>query len=152
MSIRIQAEISGYKGPAVNVLGALDPESGLFIVAKELKLGERLEGALVVSNDPRSQRRDRLFTEEDLQEAIRLFFRAQSNGLIELLPATTKHEPSHRIEADGIGEKGTKYRLSPDMTNGNIAVLALAATADGTFKAQAATDFCDELAAMFLTI
>jgi hypothetical protein len=151
-AIRVQAEITGYKGPAVNLMGALDPASGLLVVARELKLGERIDGVIVTSNDPRSERRDRLFTEDDLQEAIRLFFRSQSTGMIELLPNVAKHEPAHRIENDGIGENGTKYRLNPDITNGAIAVLALVALADGTFKAQSATDFCNDLADMFASI
>ncbi|MEJ7804441.1 MAG: hypothetical protein WKG03_00755 [Telluria sp.] len=152
MTIRIQAEISGYGGPAVNVLGALDPESGLLIVARELKLGERLDDVLVVSNDPRAERRDRLFSEDDLQDAIRLFFRAQSTGMIELLPTVSKFEPAHKIESNGIDENGTKYRLSPDITNGNIAVLALTKLADATYRAQSATDFAEEMASLFLSI
>jgi hypothetical protein len=134
------------------LLGALDVDSGLFIVAKELKFGERPDGAVIVSNDPRSEQRDSLFTEEKLQDAIRLFFRAQATGVVELLPTVTKHEPSHRIESDGIGEKGTRYRLSPDITNGNVAVLALLSASDSTYRAQAATDFSTELAEMFMTI
>lgn len=152
MTIRIQAEITGYGGPAVNLLGALDPDSGLLIVAKELKFGERMEGTIVVSNDSRSERRDKLFSEDDLQDAIRLYFRSLSTSLVELLPTVTKHEPGHRIENDGIGENGTKYRLSPDITNGNVAVLALTFVADSAYRAQAATDFSEELADLFTSI
>lgn len=151
-SIRIQAEITGYQGQAINLLGALDTDSGLFIVAKELPIGERTEGAIVVSNDPRSERRDSMFTEDRIQEAIRLFFRAQATGMIELLQSMSKHDPAHRIEAGGMDENGTKYRLSPDVSNGNIAVLALLCTADITYKAESATDFSNELAEMFMSI
>jgi hypothetical protein len=152
MTIRVQAEVTGYGGPAVNLLGALDPDSGLLIVAKELPIGERQDDATVTSNDPRAERRDRLFSEDDLQDAIRLFFRAKSTAMIELLPTVTKHEPAHKIETNGMDENGTKYRLSPDITNGNIAVLALAALADHAYKAQSATTFSNELADFFATI
>lgn len=152
MTIRLQAEVSGYKGPAVNIMAALDPDSGYLVVARELKMGERISGVLVTSNDPRAQQRDRLFTEDDLQEAIRLYFRAQSTGMVELTPNVSKHEPAHKIENDGINENGTKYRLNPDITNGSIAVLALIHLADSTYKAQAATNFCTELADMFFAI
>jgi len=152
MTVRLQAEVTGYGGPAANLLGALDADSGLLIVAKELKFGERLDGTMVTSNDPRSERRDRLFTEDDLQDAIRLFFRAQSTAMIELLSPVTKHEVAHKIEKNGVDENGTKYRLSPDITNGNVAVLALVAMADRAYKAQSATDFSQELADLFMSI
>lgn len=152
MTIRVQAEITGYSGPAVNLLGALDPDSGLLIVAKELKMGERLDDALVASNDPRAERRDRLFGEDDLQDAIRLYFRALSTGMVELLPGVAKHEVANRIENSGINERGTTYRLSPDITNGSIAVLALVLLADNAYKAQSATDFSNELTELFMSI
>jgi hypothetical protein len=151
-TIRIQAEITGYGGPAANLLGALDSESGLLIVAKELDMGERQPDALVASNDPRSERRDRLFTEADLQDAIRLYFRATSTGMIELLANVAKHEVAHRIQKSGINENGTRYELSPEITNGSVAVLALVLLADNAYKAQSATDFSSELAEFFLSI
>lgn len=151
-SVRIQAEITGYQGKAVSLLGALDTESGLFIVAKELQVGDRPEGAIVVSNDPRSERRDSLFCEEKMQDAIRLFFRAQATGMVELLASMSKHDPAHRIEAGGLDEHGTKYRLSPDVSNGNVAVLALIHAADNAYKAQSVSDFSAELAEMFISI
>jgi hypothetical protein len=151
-TVRLQAEVTGYSGPAVNLLGALDPDSGLLIVAKELAVGERLDGSMVTSNDPRSERRDRLFSEDDLQDSIHLFFRAKSTAMLELLPHVAKHEPAHRIETNGMDENGTKYRMAPDITNGNVAVLALTALADRAYKAQSATSFSQELADMFLSI
>ncbi len=151
-TVRIQAEITGYGGRVANVLGALDMESGLFIVAKELAAAERVEDAIVVSNDPRAERRDSLFDEDKLQNAIRLFFRAQATSMIELLPNVTKFDPSHKIEANGLDEKGSKYRLSPDVSNGNVAVLALMDAADRAYGAQAATEFSDELAGLFMSI
>lgn len=151
-TIRIQAHVTGYSGKAANVLGALDMESGLFIVAKELGPDERMDDVIVVSNDPRAERRDSLFDEDKLQNSIRLFFRAQATGMIELLPGVSKFDPSHKIEADGVGENGSKYRLSPDISNGNVAVLALLDAADRAYKAQSATDFSDELADLFMSI
>jgi hypothetical protein len=151
-TIHLQAEITGYGGPAVNLLGGLDPESGLLIVAKELKMGERKPDALVVCNDPRSERRDRLFGEGDFQDAIRLYFRATSTGMIELVPNMAKHEVAHRIQKSGINENGTRYELSSDITNGSVAVLALTLLADNAYKAQSATEFANEMAEFFLSI
>lgn len=151
-TVLIQAEVSGYQGRAANLLGALDTESGLLIVAKELAAGERTEGATVISNDPRAERRDGLFTEDRLTDAIRLYFRATATDMVELHEGMSKHDPAHKIQRDGVGEGGTKYQLSPEVTNGNVAVLALIEAADKTYKAQAASDFSGELASLFLSI
>lgn len=150
--VLIQAEVSGYQGRATNLLGALDTDSGMLIVVKELSVGERTANAIVISNDPRTERRDGLFTEDKLQDAIRLFFRATATEMVELHESMSKHNPAHKIQRDGIGENGTKYQLAPEVTNGNVAVLALIEAADKTYKAQSASDFSGELASLFLSI
>jgi hypothetical protein len=150
-AIVIQAQITGYDGRAVNLLGALDTDTGYIMVHEELRANERNETAIFVTNDPRAER-DSLFTEEKLQEAIRLFFRAKASDLLELDESLSKHDPSHKIENDGVDERGSKYRLAPEITNGNVAVLAIMSAANGSYNAQAATDFSGEMAEMFLTI
>ncbi len=151
-TVLIQAEVSGYQGKSANLLGALDTDSGLLVVAKELFTGERKDGAVVVSNDPRAERRDSLFTEDKLQDAIRMYFRTTSNELVDLHATVSKHDPRHKIQMDGVGENGTKYVLSPDVTNGAVAVLAMVEAACKTYTVQAASDFSDELASLFLSI
>jgi hypothetical protein len=150
--IRVQAIVSGYQGAAVNLLGALDPKTGLFIVAKEQGIDERTEGALTVSNNTRLEDRDRLFDEDKLQRAIHLFFSLRGQGLLELLPAVTKHDPGTRIESDGMNERGTKYRLAPEMSNGNVAVLALIEAADVALAADTTVSSADEIADMYGTL
>lgn len=150
--IRIQAEINGYAGKAVNLLGALDLDSGLLIISKDLPAGERSEEALIIANDPRCQHRDTLFDEELLQDAIRLYFRAKSTGMVELLPAIAKHDPAHKIENDGVGENGTKYRLAADISNGHIGVLALLLQAENANKGNEVASFSQDLAELFMTI
>lgn len=151
-TVLLQAEISGYQGRVANLLGALDTDSGMLIVAKELPLGERHAGATMISNDPRAERRDALFSEDRLQDAIRLYFRATATEMVQLHAGATKHDPRHKIQTDGVGEHGTKYLLSPDVGNGHIAVLALIDAANNTYNAQAASDFSAELANLFLSI
>lgn len=151
-TVRIQSIATGYKGKAANLLGALDTDTGLLIVAKELLPGQVAEGALLVTNDPRSEQRDSLFSEEKLQDAIRLFFRAKANGTFEVMAALTKHDPDHMIEVQSIEERGSRYRLNPDFTNGNAAVLAMLDAAHRAHTAQEVADFADELAEFFITI
>jgi hypothetical protein len=147
----MQAEIVGYFGHPVNLLAMLDPTSGYLIISDELTPGERLDGALVVTNDARSNR-DRLFTEDDFQDAIRQFFSAKHTGVLEIMSAVSKHDPQARIQTAGFNESGTRYELSTDTTNGNVAILALVNAANITLKANDAMDMGSEMASMFMSI
>jgi hypothetical protein len=150
MSI-MQAEIGGYFGKSVNLIAALDPDSGLVIVSKELTLGERVPGAPFVTNDPRSER-DRLFTEDRFSDAIRHYFRAISTGLLELTPAVPKHDPKHKIETDSMNENGARYRLHPDTSNGNVAVLAIMEASNLSRSAMGTSQAAMKMRDMFLSI
>jgi hypothetical protein len=150
--IMIQARIAGYFGPAVNLLAALEPESGLVIVSKELPLNERREGTLFTTNDPRANGRDRLFSEDKIEDAIHRFYRARAIGTLELLPAMQKHDPANRIESDGMDKSGTKYRLASEISNGAIAVLAIMDAAGVSQKVEDVSAMCDEISAMFFSI
>jgi hypothetical protein len=149
--ITMQAEIVGYFGAPVNIRAMLDSASGFLIVSDELPRGERVGGALVVTNDPRGER-DRLFTEDDFQDAIRQFFSTKQMGFLEILAPCVKHDPQARLQVAGFNESGTRYELSPDTTNGNVAVLALVNAANLTLKANDAMSMGEEMAAMFLSI
>ncbi|WP_454056818.1 hypothetical protein [Cupriavidus sp. Marseille-Q8015] len=150
-SVLIQAEISGYEGPAVNLLAALDTASGFLVIDAELPVGERVAGAMIVTNDPRAER-DQLFTEEALQDAIRNFFRLTSLELVDMEPATAQHNPRNSIEAQGVDERGTRYRLMPGIRNGAIATLALVHAANAAYNFEAMNDFGADLVEMFATI
>lgn len=144
MSI-MQAEIGGYFGKSVNLIAALDPDSGLVIVSKELTLGERVPGAPFVTNDRR-------FTEDRFSDAIRHYFRAISTGLLELTPAVPKHDPKHKIETDSMNENGARYRLHPDTSNGNVAVLAIMEASNLSRSATGTSQAAMEMRDMFLSI
>ncbi|WP_175785278.1 hypothetical protein [Burkholderia ambifaria] len=148
----IQASITAYQGPSANLLGAYDSDTGLLIVERELARDERIDDAVFVTDDPRAEDRDRLFNEDNLQAAIRSFFRAKHSGLVELEKSVKRHDPEHKIEAEGVTEQGSKYRVNPEATNGQIAVLAMMDAVAVAGHAEAASDFADNLIDMFLTI
>jgi hypothetical protein len=149
--VHIQAEITGYAGQAVNLRAALDPASGYIMISKELPFGERIPGALVVTNNTRGER-DRLFTEDDFSTAIRQYFSVQAMKLLELLSAVSKHDPQLKIQTAGFNEGGTRYELSTETTSGNVAVLAIINAAHLTQNANDAMDFAGEISDMFLSI
>lgn len=157
--ITLQVEINGYKGPAVNLLAACDAgepgdaeATGLVIVSQELPPGSREPGAMVTSNDPRAAARDLLFDESMIAAAIDLYFRAESTGMLELLAPVQKHNPSGAVQVRGVAAAGTRYELNPDLTNGQVAVLALMYASHRSLSVEDTTDFADEMADMYFSI
>lgn len=150
--ITLQAAITGYKGQAANLLAAVDGDSGLVIVSQEVAIGGRTPGALLVSNDPRAAERDMLFDEGKLAGAIERYFRAEATGMVELLAAVQRHKPTNQIQVAGIDASGTRYQLSPEITNGQVAVLAIMYAATNSLSIEETADFAQEMADMFMTI
>lgn len=125
--MKILVSIGGYGGTGASpiTLAALrDDATGVLSVAKGVKYrDEPLVGFAFVTN-MRLPNYDCLFTEEHLQSAILAYKEGEGLGTFLIDDEVAKHRP--RIETDGIDTKGQKYRLAPDFTNGEMAVLALA--------------------------
>lgn len=124
--ILIRVNISGYKGAAASVFSAFDAQAGILSVARESPSIESDDrpGFLRISNQVTDPHRDALFVEDELSDAIRAYFDLRGCGRLILSEALRRHDPSNRIESDGVDERGTKYRISQDITCGQIAVLA----------------------------
>ncbi|WP_244118704.1 hypothetical protein [Burkholderia gladioli] len=118
-------------------------------IAKGPPLEHRIPGALIVSNNPRLDDRDRLFDEDKLQAAIRRFHSLTTTRLIKFEPDAMKHNPSNWIEPDTMNERGTRYRLNPDIGNGAIAVLAMVEAINVSLGAAEMMDASDEIEAMY---
>lgn len=152
-SISMQATIGGLAaraGGAWSVFGELDLATGVLLVdvVKPHPPGtpeKRLHDAAFVTNNTNTDDHDLLFTEADLQDAISDFYAFAGRGLLVLDDAVKSHDPESRIESDGLDEHGRKYRISPDMTNAQIAVIVLCwfATRQAGFSRQ--IDAFDEL-------
>ncbi len=154
-SIAVQAQIVGYHGRPVNLLGMLDRQTGLILIGKELEVNHRQQGALFVTNDaqdPQTAMRNQLFSTEDLRDVIELYFAVDSTGRLAKVASTERHKPAHKIERDGYDERGARYRLADDVSNGNVAVLAIVWSIAQAELAQEGIDFCGEMAEMFVTI
>jgi len=122
--MKIMASVSGFSGEKVTLLAFLDPATGVLAIAKKTREFREVgdEGYAFVTNT-RTEAYDCLFTEEHWEQAIRDFTVAEGNESLKLGDEAARFTP--RIETDGVGEKGQKYRLHADLTNGEIAVLAL---------------------------
>lgn len=124
--VLIRVNVTGYKGAGVSIFAAFDAQASVLSVARELGSLELIDrpGFLRISNQIDDPHRDALFTEDNLSEAIRCYYDMRGAGRLVMAPALQRHDPSNRIEADGVDERGTKYRISPEITCGQVAMLA----------------------------
>lgn len=134
-SVRLQCSIGGFAPAgaavdAITVLGEMDLPTGVLLIdiARTVQRGRpevRVADSVVCTNNPASEDRDVLFTGEDIRAAIEDYFDFNGRGLLVLEGSTERLNPSAKIEPDGIDERGRKYRFAPDITNGQIAIIAL---------------------------
>ena len=148
--MRIQAVIGSYRDAPTTLLGLLDENTGVLVIAKQVPYGEEKlapDMALVSNLDLES--RDWRFTDDHIQEAIIRFFTRSAQGTISIPRDLTRIDPTSKIEMDNIDVTGRKYRLSPDIANAQIAVLAMVAYADKYSGISAALTAADEMLDIF---
>jgi hypothetical protein len=132
--MKIVVTVGGYGGAgskSISLAAMRDDATGILSVAKEVKYREsapeptpeKPERWAFVTN-MRLPNYDCLFTEEHLQAAILAYREGDGMGTFVIDDEVAKYRP--RIEVDGIDTNGQKYRLASDITNGEMAVLALA--------------------------
>ena len=133
-SIRLQASIGGLAAGgqmgAETVLGEIDVSTGVLLIdaAATVRPGHtevRRKGCAVLTNNAGADDRDSLFTDADIRDAINDYFGFAGRGLLVLDDAVARLNPATKIEADGLDEHGRKYRIAQDMSNGQLAVIAL---------------------------
>jgi hypothetical protein len=122
--MKIMASVSGFSGDSVTLLAFLDPATGVLAIAKKTQEFREVgdEGYAFVTNT-RTESYDCLFTEDHWAQAMRDFKVAEGSETVKLGAEATRFTP--RIESDGVDDHGQKYRLHEDLTNGEVAVLAL---------------------------
>ncbi len=117
--------------PPTTALGMVDPATGaLTVVGTTPKACGRRDGLAYVTDDPRAADLDMRFGAVQVPGAIADFRRLVSMGLLTLGERVQVINPGLKIEVDGLDERGKPLlRVAPDITNGHMAVLALAALA-----------------------
>lgn len=151
MATIIRVNIAGYGERPASVFGAYDPVTGVLAIAREgaMESDER-PGMLRVTNGQTDEWADATFTEEHMREAIQAYFDLQSRRLIIITPKAARVTPDSRIERDGMDDRGTKYRINPDITCGQVAVLVAAWFANIQRSAGKVSDAMEEF--RFMTI
>lgn len=128
--MKLQVLISGFMGQATTLLCVVDDDTGVLTIGKQVPFSEaRMEGFALASNMDLPEC-DYLFTDKHLRDAIRSYFSRGGQDMVAFAPSLVRYKPDNRIEKDAVDESGPRYRISPDIDNGQIAVLAAVAFAD----------------------
>lgn len=123
-AVKMRINVAGYLGNAVSMMCAFDAATDVLLVARagEYEAGDRA-GFLRITTQDKDAFYDAIFPEEEMREAITAYFGLDSLNLINLTDSVRQHEPKNRIERNGIDDHGPVYRINPEITNGQIAVL-----------------------------
>ncbi len=124
---KIQASFRGFSGKACTVYAAYDSKSNFLVISKETEFrADRFNDCVIISNVDLPDR-EVLFENDQMNDAIQSYFELSNSNLLEVSDAASRCNPSNTIERDGINEQGKSiYRISDQITNGQIAALAIA--------------------------
>jgi len=115
---------------ATTLFGEFDPDTGVLLIAEERaeKPGRPIgvdEDSMVATNIANLPEYDVLFDEDDMRAAIVAFFNLYQSGLVVLEQSVRHLNPQSKVEPDGVDEHGRKYRVMPDITNGQTAAIVM---------------------------
>jgi hypothetical protein len=142
----IQSTIGGYQGTPVTILGVYDENTGsLTIVSQKEYTESRLRPDVALVTNLQLPEHDSFFGDEKLSEAITHFFVRKAQGTLILDPKLSRYNPENKLQLKGVNEGGKSYEISPDIDNGQIAVLAMVAYVDAAAAHSAVCDAWDLL-------
>lgn len=147
--MKVQVNITGFQGPAITLLCVIDDDTGVLTVGKQAEYTEkRMKGFALAANMDLPDC-DFMFTDKHLRDAIRSYFSRVGQDTVAVVPALARYLPDNRIEKDAVDESGPRYRISPDVDNGQIGVLAAVAFADAQRPIGAAMSAMQELSEFY---
>lgn len=147
--VKFQVSIAGYNGPATTLHGVIVVADNVLVLASEHPLEEaRRDGFGMITNIDLASV-DYRFTDQLMREAIISYFVRQSQQTLDIVDKLARHAPGNSITNDGYDERGPRYRISPDITNGQIAVLAACAFADVQSPVAKAISMMDDITALY---
>lgn len=155
MITKLQASFSGYQGKPATIFSVYDDESMILAISIEKEFTREAQPDCVIITNDSLQDYDVLFGEKQILEAIESYYAmvkgVAADGVTKRLifsERAQRADPVTAIEVDGMNESGQRYRISPDMTCSQMAVMATAWYANkkgGLFERAMA--FNDELKA-----
>lgn len=147
-TVLIRVNIAGFSGEPASLYGAFDHEDDLLLISdtKDYDPGDAAD-MLKISNQERDTHRDDLVSDDDLQAAIRAFFEMDGLKLLVIGEKAARHNPSNKIERDGVDEGGVRYRISPDITCSQVAVMFACLAASRQRTVTGALSIMEEISA-----
>lgn len=120
----MRVNVAGYSGAPTSLLCAFDPNSDVLLVSKSVPY-ESIDrpGFLRITTQDQDVVFDALFTEDDSRDAIVAYFSLDAMKLLTLADNVKQFDPRNAIERDGMDEGGMKYRIRPEINNGQVGVL-----------------------------
>lgn len=144
--VKMRVNVAGYGGQAVSVFAGYDPDSDVLAIVREgpYEVTAR-DGWLRVTTQDRDPTHDAVFTDDQARDAIAAYFELEAMNLIQFSEGLARLDPKNKIERDGMDESGMKYRIHPEITNGQVAVMIAALSARRQRGAAAADQFMADL-------
>lgn len=148
--IKFQVSIAGYSGAATTLICALMQKDNVLVIADEASLEEkRREGFGMVSNLDLDAV-DFRFGDTRIRDSITEYFVREAQKTLDAVGKVARHVPNNNaITKDGFDMNGPIYRLSPDITNGQIAVLAACAFANAQTSIGKSIDMMADMTALY---
>ncbi len=131
MKQKLQANIQGYLGKPVSLFGAYDTETGVLIIVTQTNKKDPREDCVFITNQIKTEH-DFFMDENGLLGAISCYYRLKGGvakdhqtPLLGFGPKAGSADPANSIELNGVTNSGREYRIAPDITNAQIASLAM---------------------------
>lgn len=144
--MKIQSTIAGFAGEPCTLVGSLDDRTGVLVIVKQIRYREeRIDPSFALVTNLDLPELDLHFRDDHLSETIRVYYTRKAQMTMDLLPEVRRYEPDNKIEQESVDEGGRRYRIAPDIQNGQIAVLAAVALVQAQTGFKAAVEMADEL-------
>ena len=148
--MRILTVISGYQGPPIALASVLDENTGVLVIAKQLNYREdRPAPDMAVVSNLDLPECDFMYSDKRLRDSIRAYFARRGQGMVEIESILGRYLPDNKIEQDGVDESGRKFRIAPDIDNGQIAVLATVAFVEAQKHISSSMTLMDDLSEFY---
>ena len=129
----IQINITGFNALPSSLLCAYDDDLDFLIISKESENfnENRIKNDYIfITNSPRTEERDFLFTTDYFNDAISAYYQRKNNktndnkSRLHITEKALRANPENVIENDGFDDKGKpKYRIQENITNIQVATL-----------------------------
>ncbi len=152
MKHKLQANIQGYLGRPASLFGMFDTETGVLVIATAAskKLAPK-DDCIFITNQLKTEH-DFFIDESKLLDSISSYYRLKNgvaeDGQTSLLRFSAKAgnaDPVSSIEVDGVSKSGMDYRIARDISNVQIATLAMCLYAESISTVEDTLAMFDEL-------